>query len=172
MSEASPHGRIHALEVLNFKSYRGRQSIGPFRNFTAIVGPNGSGKSNVMDAISFVLGIRTDQLRGKLRELLYNGGEAGERGYVKLVLEQSGGGRVAFVREIQSMGAAPDRHYGSVYRIDGEVVTLGMYLAKLETYGVLVKARNFLVFQVRPWPRAGRDGGRYGCLSVVGKWWE
>jgi len=43
------------LEVENFKSYKGHQQIGPFKNFTAIVGPNGSGKSNLMDAISFVL---------------------------------------------------------------------------------------------------------------------
>lgn len=47
----------------NFKSYRGTQHVGPFRSFTAIVGPNGSGKSNLMDAISFVLGVRTAQVR-------------------------------------------------------------------------------------------------------------
>jgi structural maintenance of chromosome 1 len=33
--------------------------IGPFRDFTAIIGPNGSGKSNLMDAISFVLGVQS-----------------------------------------------------------------------------------------------------------------
>lgn len=40
------------------------QHIGPFKDFTAVIGPNGSGKSNLMDAISFVLGVRTTQLRG------------------------------------------------------------------------------------------------------------
>jgi structural maintenance of chromosome 1 len=35
------------------------QVIGPFRDFTAIIGPNGSGKSNLMDAISFVLGVQS-----------------------------------------------------------------------------------------------------------------
>ncbi|KAF8882368.1 condensin complex subunit SMC1 [Gymnopilus junonius] len=44
------------IELCDFKSYRGRQTIGPFMNFTSIVGPNGAGKSNLMDAISFVLG--------------------------------------------------------------------------------------------------------------------
>ena len=29
------------------------------------MGPNGAGKSNLMDAISFVLGVRTMQLRGQ-----------------------------------------------------------------------------------------------------------
>ena len=63
------------LEVENFKSYRGSETIGPFKNFTTIIGPNGSGKSNLMDAISFVLGVRTQDLRGSLKELLYSNSE-------------------------------------------------------------------------------------------------
>jgi structural maintenance of chromosome 1 len=60
-------GRLSALEVKNFKSYKGLHSIGPFSNFTAVIGPNGSGKSNLMDAISFVCGVNTVHLRGKLK---------------------------------------------------------------------------------------------------------
>ncbi len=83
-------GRIEQIEVEDFKSYRGRQVIGPFSNFTAVIGPNGSGKSNLMDAISFVLGVRTQHLRGSLKELLYKGGRddpsaAPTRCMVKLV---------------------------------------------------------------------------------------
>ena len=60
------------LEIENFKSYRGKEVIGPFKHFTTIIGPNGSGKSNLMDAISFVLGVKTGVLRGSnLREMLY-----------------------------------------------------------------------------------------------------
>jgi structural maintenance of chromosome 1 len=33
------------LEVENFKSYKGKQTIGPFTRFTAVIGPNGSGMS-------------------------------------------------------------------------------------------------------------------------------
>ena len=83
-------GRIDRLEVADFKSYKGPQTIGPFQNFTAVVGPNGSGKSNLMDAISFVLGVRTAHLRGSLRELLYTNSEQRTtdeqpcRGFVKL----------------------------------------------------------------------------------------
>ncbi len=36
----TPQGRVLHLEVEDFKSYRGHQLIGPFRDFTAIVGPN------------------------------------------------------------------------------------------------------------------------------------
>ena len=73
---AEARGRLLRLEVENFKSYRGHQNIGPFKQFTAVIGPNGAGKSNLMDAISFVLGVRTAQLRGNLKELLYSNTDA------------------------------------------------------------------------------------------------
>lgn len=62
------------IEVCDFKSYRGHQVIGPFRNFTSVIGPNGAGKSNLMDAISFVLGVKSAQLRSsQLKDLVYRG---------------------------------------------------------------------------------------------------
>lgn len=56
-------GKLIKLELENFKSYNGKQIIGPFDQFTSIIGPNGSGKSNLMDAISFVLGVNSSHLR-------------------------------------------------------------------------------------------------------------
>ena len=35
--------RISRVELENFKSYRGRHVVGPFKDFTAVIGPNGSG---------------------------------------------------------------------------------------------------------------------------------
>ncbi|KAF9233408.1 hypothetical protein BU15DRAFT_90371 [Melanogaster broomeanus] len=62
------------IELCNFKSYRGHQVIGPFKNFTSVIGPNGAGKSNLMDAISFVLGVKSAQLRSsQLKDLVYRG---------------------------------------------------------------------------------------------------
>jgi hypothetical protein len=153
-------GRIDRLEVENFKSYRGHQQVGPFKNFTAIIGPNGSGKSNLMDAISFVLGVRTQQLRGSLNELLYSSsaelqqeqaaGRAGapRRGYVKLVYETDEGEEVHFSRVIQPSSSDPTATYSSVYKINDRVVTWDAYSKRLAGYGILVKVRNFLVFQV------------------------
>jgi structural maintenance of chromosome 4 len=80
---------IHKLVLVNFKSYAGRQEIGPFhkvgnlscrsnkpnylQSFSAIVGPNGSGKSNTIDALLFVFGYRASKMRqGKLSELIHN----------------------------------------------------------------------------------------------------
>lgn len=54
--------------------YRGHQIIGPFKDFTSVIGPNGAGKSNLMDAISFVLGVKSAQLRSsQLKDLVYRG---------------------------------------------------------------------------------------------------
>ncbi|KAJ3368343.1 hypothetical protein GGF31_006434 [Allomyces arbusculus] len=61
------------MVLTNFKSYAGRQEIGPFhKSFTAVVGPNGSGKSNVIDALLFVFGYRASKMRqNKLGNLVH-----------------------------------------------------------------------------------------------------
>ena len=41
-------GYLKYIEVDNFKSYRGKQKIGRFKKFSAIIGPNGSGKINII----------------------------------------------------------------------------------------------------------------------------
>lgn len=68
-----PRLTVKSLVLENFKSYAGRQEIGPFhRCFSAIVGPNGSGKSNVIDAILFVFGKQAKALRlNKVSELIH-----------------------------------------------------------------------------------------------------
>ncbi|GAB2282247.1 Structural maintenance of chromosomes protein 1 [Dionaea muscipula] len=140
-------GKVHRLELENFKSYKGHQVIGPFYDFTAIIGPNGSGKSNLMDAISFVLGVRSGHLRGaQLKDLIYayddrEKEQRGRRAYVKLVYLLSSGTEIEFMRAITGGGG------GSEYRIDGKVVSWDQYNERLRELGILVKARNFLVFQ-------------------------
>ncbi|KAG0524006.1 hypothetical protein BDA96_07G172600 [Sorghum bicolor] len=140
-------GRIDRLVVENFKSYKGEQTIGPFVDFTAIIGPNGAGKSNLMDAISFVLGVRSAHLRGaQLKDLIYalddRDKEAkGRRASVRLFYRQSNQEELCFTRSITGGGG------GSEYRINGSPVTWDQYNAKLRSLGILVKARNFLVFQ-------------------------
>ena len=148
-------GRVVRLEVENFKSYRGFQNIGPFKNFTAVVGPNGSGKSNLMDAISFVLGVKTAQLRGSLKELLYSNsaGQSAEdrprKGFVKLVYENADQEETHFSRIITpSSSSAADATFSSQYKLHSKTVSWEGYNNQLKQYKILVKARNFLVFQV------------------------
>ncbi|VEU21868.1 DEKNAAC102883 [Brettanomyces naardenensis] len=68
---------IERLVLTNFKSYAGKQVVGPFHpSFSAVVGPNGSGKSNVIDSLLFVFGFRASKMRqSKLSELIHNSEE-------------------------------------------------------------------------------------------------
>lgn len=76
LEEAGPKPRtvITNLILSNFKSYAGRQEIGPFHaSFSSVVGPNGSGKSNVIDSLLFVFGFRASKMRqGKISALIHN----------------------------------------------------------------------------------------------------
>lgn len=65
---------IRSLVLMNFKSYAGRQEVGPFHvSFSSVVGPNGSGKSNVIDSLLFVFGFRASKMRqGKISALIHN----------------------------------------------------------------------------------------------------
>ena len=179
---AAPIGHLSRIELENFKSYKGKQIIGPFKKFTSIVGPNGSGKSNLMDAISFVLGVQSAQLRGStLRDLVYaydvQDSKEKRNASVSLVYvlntndeeeeeeeedeseerhedkenskkkkrqkrgeEEGEKNEVRFSRTISNSGA-------SDYKIDNKTVTFEEYAEKLKQFGILVKARNFLVFQ-------------------------
>ena len=65
---------ITYLTLMNFKSYAGKQMVGPFHSsFSSVVGPNGSGKSNVIDSLLFVFGFRASKMRqGKISALIHN----------------------------------------------------------------------------------------------------
>ena len=176
------------LELENFKSYAGRHVIGPFRDFTSVIGPNGSGKSNLMDAISFVLGVQSRDLRShQMKDLIFrppgkrnnhnnnhnnhnnHNNNSSKRGRLAasatLIYEreqddddddqddddddnsnhshdnsQSRRREIRYTRSISTTGVGE-------YRVNGQVCTLAEYESKLSDIGVLVKARNFLVFQ-------------------------
>ena len=133
-----------------------------------------------MDAISFVLGIKSSHLRSAhLKDLVYRGrvlktskinddgsaapvtnghangdGEGSDEdtqsqrrerndpksAWVMAVYEDDTGDEVKWKRTITNQGA-------SEYRIDDKVVTATEYNAALERENILIKARNFLVFQ-------------------------
>ncbi|XP_041349100.1 structural maintenance of chromosomes protein 1A-like [Gigantopelta aegis] len=137
-------GYLKYIDVDNFKSYKGKQRLGPFKKFTAIIGPNGSGKSNLMDAISFVLGEKTSNLRVKrLGDLIHGapiGRPAANKALVTAVYTDSDSEKeINFTRIIQ--GNSSD------HKINGTSVSAAQYAAELAKIGVLVKSKNFLVFQ-------------------------
>ncbi|GKU15122.1 unnamed protein product [Fusarium langsethiae] len=121
-----------------------------------------------MDAISFVLGIKSSHLRSAhLKDLVYrgrvlktakinddgsaqtngdaNGDDKASRGdpktaWVMAVYEDDAGEEQKWKRSITNQGA-------SEYRINDRVVTAQQYNESLESENILIKARNFLVFQ-------------------------
>ncbi|RLV95469.1 Structural maintenance of chromosomes protein 1 [Spathaspora sp. JA1] len=158
-------GRLIGLELFNFKSYKGKTTIGFGSSFfTSIIGPNGAGKSNMMDAISFVLGIKSSQLRSaNLSDLIYRarkvtGGTTAAdaldaddttlnsvepdptSAYVMAIYEKDDGEILKLKRNITLNGS-------SDYRINNRSVTLLNYTKVLKQENILIKARNFLVFQ-------------------------
>eukprot|EP01063_Lacrimia_lanifica_P035272 TRINITY_DN6690_c0_g1_i1.p1 TRINITY_DN6690_c0_g1~~TRINITY_DN6690_c0_g1_i1.p1 ORF type:complete len:1280 (+),score=583.20 TRINITY_DN6690_c0_g1_i1:71-3841(+) len=137
-------GHIEALELTNFKSYKGSHFIGPFRDFTCVIGPNGAGKSNVMDAVSFVLGIKTASMRtATMGELVYNVDKSDVRtkkASVKLHFAAGAGKKVVFERSVTTGGAAQ-------YVVDGRNVTWGVYEDTLKSFNILASTRNCLIFQ-------------------------
>ncbi|KAF6774947.1 hypothetical protein AHF37_06199 [Paragonimus kellicotti] len=141
MAEAC--GRLKYIELENYKSYKGKQVIGPFSTFTAIIGPNGSGKSNLMDAISFVLGENTRHLRvRRLNDLIHGsvvGKPVSKSASVTAVYEMPDGEEIRYSRVIHGNT--------SEYRINGASVRVDEYAAALEKIHIFMKVKNFLVFQ-------------------------
>ncbi|XP_073724742.1 structural maintenance of chromosomes protein 1B isoform X3 [Misgurnus anguillicaudatus] len=136
-------GFLKQLDVENFKSWRGKQTIGPFKRFNCIIGTNGSGKSNVMDALGFVMGERAVNLRVKHTRDLIHGAHIGRpvsnSASVSMIYCGDNNEEMIFSRNISGES--------SEYRINGNQVTLAKYTGELEKIGIVVKAKNCLVYQ-------------------------
>uniref|UniRef100_A0A8D2NA60 Structural maintenance of chromosomes 1B n=1 Tax=Zonotrichia albicollis TaxID=44394 RepID=A0A8D2NA60_ZONAL len=136
-------GYLKLLVVKDFKSWRGQQVIGPFMRFNCIIGPNGSGKSNIMDAVSFVMCEKTSNLRVKsVRELIHGahvGKPVSSTASVKIVYCEDDGEEKTFSRVI--------RGSCSEFLFNDKSVSRSAYISELEKVGILVKARNCLIFQ-------------------------
>ena len=87
--------RITKIEITGFKSFRKQTVIPFFEGMTAVVGENGSGKSNLFDAVNFVMGRRSSELRAnRFEHLIFNGGDrysAADSAEVLLYLDNSDG---------------------------------------------------------------------------------
>ncbi|UCG95407.1 MAG: AAA family ATPase [archaeon] len=83
---------IEKVSMQGFKSFPNKTAL-PFPSgFNVICGANGSGKSNIVDALCFVLGIRSAKsIRAeKLEQLIFNGGKkrpSAKYGVVNLYLD-------------------------------------------------------------------------------------
>ncbi|KAK3856062.1 hypothetical protein Pcinc_037572 [Petrolisthes cinctipes] len=137
-----------------FKSYAGRQVLGPFhKSFTSIVGPNGSGKSNVIDSMLFVFGYRAQKIRSKKISVLIHNSE--QHGNV-----QSCSVAVHFQKIIdkgEDFEVVPNSQFAvartafrdnsSFYQIDGKKCQFRAVARLLRSYGIDLDHNRFLILQ-------------------------
>uniref|UniRef100_A0AAR2KUD8 SMC hinge domain-containing protein n=1 Tax=Pygocentrus nattereri TaxID=42514 RepID=A0AAR2KUD8_PYGNA len=101
------------------------------------------GKSNVMDAMGFVMGERVSSLRVKHTKDLIHGAHIGKpvsaTASVTMRFCDDNDDEIVFSRTISGES--------SEYRVNGRQITLAKYTGELEKIGIVVKARNCLVFQ-------------------------
>lgn len=140
-------GFLEFLEIEDFKSYKGKITIGPFHKFTAIIGPNGSGKSNLMDAISFVLGEKSSNMRVSRVSQLIHGAPVGQAvantakvsARIKMENEEGVLEDIEFTRIIKDNSTQ--------FYIDDCSVSAADYKSRLETLNIFINSKNFLVYQ-------------------------
>ncbi|KAF9487486.1 RecF/RecN/SMC protein [Pleurotus eryngii] len=147
---------IHKLALVNFKSYAGRQVIGPFhKSFSAIVGPNGSGKSNTIDALLFVFGYRATKMRqGKLSELIHNSAmypdldECSVEIYFREIIDLPGPEDFEVVPDSQLVVARHAyKNNGSKYTINGKSSSYTEVQTLLKGRGIDLDHKRFLILQ-------------------------
>ncbi|KAJ9102655.1 hypothetical protein QFC19_004764 [Naganishia cerealis] len=147
---------IHKLVLVDFKSYAGRQEIGPFhKSFSAIVGPNGSGKSNTIDALLFVFGYRASKMRqGKLSELIHHsaGHERIESCSVEVwfreIVDTPGPDGYLLVPGSQLVVARTAyKNNSSKYSINDKTSSFTEVTTLLKTRGIDLDHKRFLILQ-------------------------
>lgn len=136
---------IKSITLTNFKSYAGRNVLGPFnQSFSAIVGPNGSGKSNVIDAMLFVFGFRARKMRHeKVSGLVHTSNENPQTDCCSVEIEFQHGcpGRVLSVSRKAWLSGR------SEYFVDGACSPFSEVSRLLKEHGVDLDHNRFLILQ-------------------------
>ncbi|TKY84720.1 hypothetical protein EX895_005800 [Sporisorium graminicola] len=146
---------IHKMVLNDFKSYAGRQEIGPFhKSFSSVVGPNGSGKSNVIDSLLFVFGWRATKMRqGKLSELIHN--SAGKENlsqcsvevWFREIIDLPGDGFKVVPGSKLVVSRTAYRNNTSQYFINARKSTFTECTSLLKAKGIDLDHKRFLILQ-------------------------
>ncbi|XP_014288811.1 structural maintenance of chromosomes protein 4 [Halyomorpha halys] len=139
----------------NFKSYAGRQVLGPFhKSFTSIIGPNGSGKSNVIDSMLFVFGYRATKIRSKKISVLLHKSEnhqnirsATVEVHFVQVLDKGGEDYEILPHTEIYVSRTACHDNTSYYTINGKKVQFKEVAALLGKHGIDLKHNRFLILQ-------------------------
>jgi chromosome segregation ATPase len=137
------------MVLQNFKSFAGKIVI-PFPSgFTAICGANGSGKSNIVDALTFVLGVQSARaIRAqKLQNLIFNGGrtkKAADFCEVTIELDNSDAKVPGYDKELR-VTRRITRSGISVYKINGHTAIKSKVLDLLSQTGLSPEGHNIIM---------------------------
>ncbi|VUC30691.1 unnamed protein product [Clonostachys rosea] len=157
LEDTTPKSRIVIthLYLTNFKSYAGRQEIGPFHaSFSSVVGPNGSGKSNVIDSLLFVFGFRASKMRqGKISALIHNSEKFPNLDHCEVsvhfqeVMDQPGGGHTVIPDSQLIISRKAFKNNSSKYYINGKESNFTTVTTLLRDRGVDLDHKRFLILQ-------------------------
>ncbi|KAI9669167.1 MAG: hypothetical protein M1829_005168 [Trizodia sp. TS-e1964] len=154
-AEAKPRTVITHLVLVNFKSYAGRQDVGPFHaSFSSVVGPNGSGKSNVIDSLLFVFGFRASKMRqGKISALIHNSAAFPDLPYCEVevhfqeVMDLPDGKHEVMPNSTLIVSRKAFRNNSSKYYINSHESNFTNVTTLLRDRGVDLDHKRFLILQ-------------------------
>ncbi|RWS25363.1 structural maintenance of chromosomes protein 4-like protein, partial [Leptotrombidium deliense] len=174
---------ITYIENNDFKSYAGRQLLGPFhKSFTSIVGPNGSGKSNVIDSMLFVFGYRAQKLRSKKLSVLIHNSDTFpncQRAEVTVhfaLINDKGGNDFELIAGSEfKVSRTIHKDNSSYYAIDGRRVQFKEVSQLLQSHGVDLRYNRFLILQgeveqialMKPKAESENDNGMLEFLEDI-----
>lgn len=150
-----PRMVIRQLVMTNFKSYAGRQTVGPFHvSFSSVVGPNGSGKSNVIDSLLFVFGFRASKMRqGKISALIHNSAQHQDLQYCEVevyfqeVMDLSGGKHEVVPGSELIVSRRAFKNNSSNYYLNGRATNFTTVTTLLKDKGIDLDHKRFLILQ-------------------------
>lgn len=168
---------VHDIFVENFKSYKGRQQLGPLhKNLTMIVGPNGSGKSNVIDALLFVFGFKAKKIRSpKLTALINDKGDCDEARVEVHFLEIMDLGEEKYKissRPPLVIARTINKKDQSFYYINDMLSSASLVITQLQTLGIDLSHNRFLILQgevesIAQMPPTSKDPNVDGMLEYI-----
>ncbi|KAL1962333.1 hypothetical protein VTN77DRAFT_9824 [Rasamsonia byssochlamydoides] len=150
-----PRMVITHLVLTNFKSYAGRQVVGPFHHsFSSVVGPNGSGKSNVIDSLLFVFGFRASKMRqGKISALIHHSANFPDLPFCEVevhfqeIIDLPGGAHEVVPGSQLVVSRRAFKNNTSKYYMNGKETNFTTVTAFLRERGIDLDHKRFLILQ-------------------------
>ncbi|XP_036392385.1 structural maintenance of chromosomes protein 4 [Megalops cyprinoides] len=151
----APRLMITHIVNQNFKSYAGKQILGPFhKRFSCIIGPNGSGKSNVIDSMLFVFGYRAQKIRSKKLSVLIHSSDQHKdiqsctvEVHFQKITDKEGDDYEVIPNSKFCVSRTASKDNSSAYHINGRKATFKDVGILLRSHGIDLDHNRFLILQ-------------------------